>query len=561
MIEIAGAGARNGRERDGPDLRLATPFDLGIVVVMSRFFNTAGPVNPSDHYCLPPLARIDLGEIESLIAQKKYFVLHAPRQTGKTTCLFALRDHLNREGKFLCVYANLEVAQGMRDRVVEGASLILGAVAQGAAESGDRIAEEVRLAMNGEGSAILSLADFLSRWCERLGRPLVLLLDEIDSLVGDTLITVLRQIRAGYPKRPARFPQSVVLCGVRDVRDYRLRLNGAKEVITGGSAFNIKAKSLRLGDFTRKDVEDLYRQHTDETGQRFEPEALALAWDLTRGQPWLANALAYECCFEIPEGRDRSRPVTAEMFQAAKEALIERRETHLDQLADKLREDRVRRVVEPMLRGEDLGDQVSPDDIQYAVDLGLVGRTESGLEISNPIYREVVPRELNWIVQLGLESREKPSWYIAPDGRLDLEKLLGAFQEFFREHSEHWVERFDYKEAGPQLLLQAFLQRVVNGGGRIEREYGLGRGRTDLLVVWPWKGGVQRAVVELKILRGALEKALERGIEQTLEYRDRCGAAEAHLVIFDRDPARRWEEKIYRRVEDRGAGKVVVWGM
>jgi hypothetical protein len=249
------------------------------------------------------------------------------------------------------------------------------------------------------------------------------------------------------------------------------------------------------------------------------------------------------------------------MVQAAKEALIERRETHLDQLADKLREERVRRVVEPMLRGEDLGGQVSPDDLQYAIDLGLVRRGENGIEISNPIYREVVPRELNWVVQVGLESRENPRWYIAPDGRLDLEKLLGAFQEFFRENSEHWVERFDYKEAGPQLLLQAFLQRVVNGGGRIEREYGLGRGRTDLLVVWPWKGGVQKAAIELKILRGSLEKTLARGIEQILAYQDRTGAPEAHLVIFDREPAKPWSEKIYRRVEDRAGRRVVVWGM
>ena len=55
-----------------------------------RFFNTAGPVNPQDHYCLPPLTRLNLDEVLSLIAQKKYFLLHAPRQTGKTSCLLAL---------------------------------------------------------------------------------------------------------------------------------------------------------------------------------------------------------------------------------------------------------------------------------------------------------------------------------------------------------------------------------------------------------------------------------------------------------------------------------------
>ena len=525
---------------------------------MSRFFNTAGPVNPVEHYCLPPLARIHLDEVRLLIDQKKYFVLHAPRQTGKTTCLLALRDHLNREGKLFCVYANLEIAQGAREDVVKAMPLILGEIAGSANELGDSNAARALEEVKASSGPIWSLAEFLARWCDGLQRPLVLLLDEVDSLVGDTLITLLRHLRAGYHKRPALFPQTAILCGVRDVRDYRLRLNAGKEVITGGSAFNIKAESLRLGDFSQKDIEDLYRQHTEDTGQRFEPAALAMVSDLTRGQPWLVNALAYEICFRSPEGRERARSITETMVLAAKESLIERHETHLDQLADKLREGRVRRVVEAILVGSDAPVDLPTDDLDYVEDLGLIRRRPS-LEISNPIYREVIPRELTRPTQDTIV--QEAAWYTAPDGRLDLEKLLAAFQEFFREHSEHWVERFDYKEAGPQLLLQAFLQRIVNGGGRIEREYGLGRGRTDLLVVWPWKGGVQRSVIELKLLRGDPARVIDRGIEQTLAYQDRSGAEEAHLVIFDRDAAKPWPEKIYRRVEDRGGRKVAVWGM
>ncbi|MCE2540562.1 MAG: ATP-binding protein, partial [Acidobacteria bacterium] len=83
-----------------------------------------------------------------------------------------------------------------------------------------------------------------------------------------------------------------------------------------------------------------------------------------------------------------------------------------------------------------------------------------------------MPRELTYPVQAKLI--EDVAWYVDADGGLDVDRLLVAFQAFFREHSEHWLGRFDYAEAGPQLILQAFLQRVVNGGGRIEREYGLG---------------------------------------------------------------------------------------
>lgn len=299
-----------------------------------------------------------------------------------------------------------------------------------------------------------ALNQTLTQWAGQSPQPAVLLLDEIDSLVGDSLIAVLRQIRSGHDKRPQHFPQSVILCGVRDVRDYRIHTKEGKEAITGGSAFNIKAESLRLGNFSQEDVHTLYQQHTQETGQIFTPEALALVWHLTQGQPWLTNALGYEVCFNMPVGQDRHQPVTAEMIRQAKETLIVNRITHLDQLVDKLREERVRRVIEPILAGETGPEFLPTDDVLYVQDLGLIQRQAGQLTIANPIYQEVIPRELTFTTQLTISHQ--PSWYIKPDGRLDMEKLLAAFQQFFREHSEHWLERFNYKKAGPQLLLQAF---------------------------------------------------------------------------------------------------------
>lgn len=136
-------------------------------------------------------------------------------------------------------------------------------------------------------------------------------LDEIDALVGDPLISVLRQLRTGYAKRPQHFPHSVILCGVRDVRDYRIHSASEKTVITGESAFNIKAESLRLGDLSQYEVASLYHQHTQETGQHFTPDVLQQVWKLTQGQPWLVNALGYETCFRDKAGRERTRPVTA----------------------------------------------------------------------------------------------------------------------------------------------------------------------------------------------------------------------------------------------------------
>ena len=320
-----------------------------------RFFTTEGPVNCADHYCLSPLTRFDLDDILALIAQKKYFLLHAPRQTGKTTCLLALAEHLRQAGRYRAVYANIETAQAAREDVAAGMADVVWKIALAAQQQvGDAAALPLALDVRATSPATTQVETFLTRWCTDAAQPTVLLLDEVDALVGDTLIALLRQLRSGYTNRPHHFPQTVILCGVRDLQDYRIQSTHEKAVITGGSAFNIKAESLRLGDFDPQEVRTLLLEHTAETGQIFTPEALDLVWRFTIGQPWLVNALAYETTWRMKEGRDRNHPVTVEMIQQAKENLILRRVTHLDQLADKLQESRVRRVIEAILVGEAL---------------------------------------------------------------------------------------------------------------------------------------------------------------------------------------------------------------
>ncbi len=432
--------------------RLAAPVVSapagGAILRGMRFFNTSGPVVPARHYALPPLARLDLDEVRQLIWQDRYFVLHAPRQTGKTSALLALRNLLNREGDVRCVYANVEGAQTARENVGETMRTLLSVLAEEAeATLGDSSLPDRWSGVLDSSGPHDALRTALVRWTAAAAKPLVLLLDEVDALVGDSLISVLRQLRSGYPKRPERFPSSVVLCGVRDVRDYRIHASSEKEVITGGSAFNIKAESLRLGDFGEEEVRTLLTQHTEETGQAFTEGALAAVWEETRGQPWLVNALAYQVCFRNRDARNRSRTVTKEMVLTAREALILRRDTHLDQLADKLGEPRVQRVIEPILTGSSPGG-IPPADLEYVRDLGLVTTAGGQIAVANPIYAEVIPRELTWAKQVSIAL--KPAWYIREDGSLDVAALLRGFQQFFRENAEHWVDRFDYREAGPQ---------------------------------------------------------------------------------------------------------------
>lgn len=532
-----------------------------------RFFNTAGPVVCSDHYCLPPLSRLNLPDILRLVEQKKYFVLHAPRQSGKTSCLLALADHLNNSGHYIALYINVEGAKIARNDLGRGIrAIILEIIRRNDISPFKIIISGFSKELLTPGNELSAIITFLSMISARSPLPFILLIDEVDSLIGDTFVSVLRQLRSGYDTRPASFPSTVILCGVPDVRDYRIQSDTEQMIITGGSAFNIKAESLTIGNFSQEEITTLCLQHTEETGQIFEPQALSCIWILTNGQPWLVNALANEVCFRMEPGIDRNNPVTETMILQAKENLIERRETHLDQLADTLKEDRVRRVIEPILTGELYEEMLRSDDIEYVRDLGLIIQKPNGeISLANRIYQEIIPRQLAWECQSGMAVRK--AWFVDPDGKIRMLALIEAFQQFFRENAESWIERFQYKEAGPQILLQAFLQRIINGGGRIDREYGLGMRRTDLFVHWPQpNGSTQRIIIELKILHGSREETIRSGIAQTWRYAYQCGADEAHLIIFDRREGKSWEEKVFNEIRVyEGTGNlsfpVTVWGM
>ena len=524
---------------------------------MKMHFNTAGPQQIERHYTIDPLVRIDQALIEDLVDQQRYFVLHAPRQTGKTTCMLALRDFFNAGGHYCALYVNIEAAQAMRGNVYAAVQGMLSRIAEEARATLN--APELKLAQSelmaqGESNA---LAAGLRVLCESLSKPLILFLDEVDALVGDTLISLLRQIRAGYTDRPKHFPQSIVLCGVRDVRDYRMTMADG-EVITGGSAFNIKAKSLRLGDFSRADMAALYQLHTDATGQRFSPEALNLAWESTEGQPWLVNALAEECCYEQPEGRDRSKPIEFALMRKAREALILRNDTHLDQLTDKLREPRVRAVIEPMLLGE--LPNLNELDLNYVRDLGLIRLdAQKNPKPANQIYAEVLPRVLTSVTQFGMHSdRILPNWQNAA-GKLDPAQLMRNFMDFWRSHGEPMMKTVAYHEAAPTLVLMAYLQRVINGQGRIEREYAAGSGRMDLFV----EHGDVAMVIEIKVWRDKRPDPIIEGLEQIERYLARLelaqtGLNQGFLVLFDqRASAPEWEARMRTEHAQTQSGKAI----
>ena len=513
-----------------------------------KTFCIAGPIIPQDHYYIPQ--RLDWNQLHSFIEQKFYFVLHAPRQSGKTTAVEEFVHYLNSNGKYAALYINIEPAQAARDNAKEALIAIVEELSNAIAtqlHEQQEIADHLKGMIKIHPITLSLLLNALRFFAQTSKRPVVLFIDEIDSLIGDSLLSVLRQIRAGFNERPERFPQSICLIGLRDVRDYRVWSKESGIYVSTSSPFNIKAESLTLSNFTQEQVKDLYLQHTAQTGQIFTDEALDYAYYLTQGQPWLVNALAYQACFR--DITDRNIPITKEIIERSKETLIIRQDTHLDSLFDKLNEERVRTIIDPIISGSPELATFNLDDIKYVRDLGLIKKNM--FAIANPIYQEVIPRVLTSVLQeMVMQQRD---WYVDSFGKLNMSKLLSAFTQFFRENSQVWAQHVRYQESFPHLLLMAFLQRIINGGGTIHREYALGTKRVDLFIAWK----KQKFVIELKVNYGA--DTLKYGLEQTAEYIDLCGADEGHLVIFDRSPNKTWEEKISHEVLSFHSKKINVW--
>jgi hypothetical protein len=367
-----------------------------------RVFNIAGPCRPDWHYMIPPEAR--LPGVVALVDNRAYFAVHAPRQTGKTTTMKAIARRLTEEGRYAALHFSCETGRAFPEDVSAAERAVWGSIEDAARRE---LPEPLHPPARTDAPAGAFLRTQLARWAETCPRPLVLIFDEIDALIGNSLISVLSQLRAGFPDRPTAFPSSVALCGMRDVRDYK--------AASGSRTFDA--------------------------------------------------------------------------------------------------------------------------DFEYVVDLGLVA-PNLPVRIANPIYREIILRVLASPVEAAVYA--DPRSYIAADGRLDMDRLLHSFADFWREHGEILAGHVEYAEVAAQLVFMAYLHRIVNGGGFIDREVGIGRKRIDLLVRWPstnahGERALQRAAFELKVWRDRDKKGdpLGQGLTQLDEYLARLGLDEGVLVIFD----------------------------
>jgi hypothetical protein len=502
---------------------------------------------------LPPADRLIGAQLDRYISDRLYWVLHAPRQTGKTTFLQNWAREINSGDEAVACYVTIECCQRLSEpeRCMPA---LCDAIMQSAGFSELPVPEIKTDTPNTMVSSILT------DWAKKVTpKPLIILFDEVDALEGDAMISFLRQLRGGFMERGiGKFPVSIALVGMRDLKDYVI---AGKDGVQPSplSPFNIKTDSILLGNFTQDDVIKLFAQRTEETGQQITGQALEYVWEQSQGQPWIINSLFERATMRILKRGDYSA-VTLAHIEQAREQMILARETHLDSLVVRLREPAIRAMMETLFSGSFDPQLADNDAFRICMDLGLV-RLEKGVpSIANPIYREVLARQASFGAQTMIPE---PEWqWEKPDGCLDMDALLREFQIFWRENSEMWEEKMSYTEAFPHLLLMAFSQRVLNGGGRIDREYAAGRGRMDLFVEY----NSSKYVIEIKLIyeKQSPDTVKIKGLEQTAKYRDtKAPDCPAYLVIFDRRAAakdRPWDERIYWQEEAVPGGTITVVG-
>jgi hypothetical protein len=387
--------------------------------------------------------------------------------------------------------------------------------------------------------------------CAKLDRDLVVFFDEADCLIGRSLLSFLSQLRLGYLERDLTpFPRSIALIGLRNIRDYKSDLRPDSESLGSSSPFNV-AESLTLSDFTPGEVKTLYAQHTEDTGQVFEDEAVQRAWYWTEGQPWLVNALAREAVDKILQG-DRGPSVTAGHIDQAAENLMRRRTAHADSLMARLRESRVIEVMAPVFAGkETTTSSRTNDDILYCLDLGLVKADEfNQLRPANPMYGRLMVDYISFDLMHLFPAVATNIWI--KDNRVLIRPLLEEFQKIWRNYGSTFPLHKKnlagiYDEATHVFFLFAFLQRATNGdGARVELQYPQGRGRVDICVLYQ---GAEYPI-ELKVTSDKNPYDRHDSIAQLAGYMETTGAGEGWLMVFDQNRLKAWSERYFWETVD-----------
>jgi|GEM_PF-1199084 len=513
----------------------------------SRFFNNSGPVNEIDHFCVSPIKRLDTNKVWQLVLQKKYFLICGPKQCGKTSYLLALAALINHNNHAKCLYFNVESLRGVQEDLEESMRSILFEISSRARDTfGDDYLEDMVPGILQKRGPYQALNELLTQWSKRSDKPIVLLIDEIDTLQGNVLTSFLSQIRAGYDKRPALFPQSIVFCATHDVIDKQ---------------FNIKDASLRISFLRREDLDGMFYSYTAKQGVVVAKEAIDKIWRFSSGQPWIISTIAGEIFHEIVPAKGISR-VSPEQVDEAIGNVIAKRGNHLEYLVSLVRDERVKKCLIPILTSGPIADDIGEQELAFVQEVGLI-KVDRKVEIANGLYKEMIPRSLfapvAYIINLASDD------FLRDDRSIDTLRLMRSFQAFFRNHVDRLLRLVDYGVAGYVLVFQALLQKLADANDSIEREYGVGQGRVVLKLrrTYPVRQDAtfilkQVGIWSMERYRQLVSQFEEEAVEYAAANPDQRG--ETHVVAINVNPEFSWEGKPQYSRKGTDARPIHIWG-
>ncbi len=507
-----------------------------------RKFNITGKVIPEKHYY------VDLApQIRKLMALAKdgaYFVINRPRQFGKTTLLDFFARALQASKHYAPALLSFEsfvqrfdmteaeFYHNVAQRIVEGLQTVATVPAD---------------------FKIDSRNDFfvwLRETCQLLPRKLVLLIDEVDAVPENTVVGFLSGLREMYLARDrAPAPYAVCLVGVHDIKNLKARYREETQSIGSASPFNI-AIDYELPPFSRKNIQQYFQQHTEETGQAFDEKVILRVQQVTSGHPWLVSMLARLMVEELV--RNRKRQIRLEHAEAAIQRLLAARNPNFESLFKNARRPQFFSIVLNLLKGERSGFNILRDDIDLGVKYGVFAERDGQLVIANLIYVQALYRHFEEEIKtstvgeivIGNRLHDKR-------GRLDFRRVLDKFQVFMQSKGADVARRPEFEEVFGQLLLLSYLDILVNGKGWTFKQVQSGEGRID--VVCCYKD--QKEVVELKLWYG--ERRYETGLSQLVKYLRSENLDRGYLVVFDRRTA---ATKEYSFKEHKVSGKkILAW--
>ncbi len=504
----------------------------------NRLFETRGPVDPARNYVVP--RQTEIAELVERIKLGRYIVIFAPRQTGKTTFFRWTLDALEAEdSRYFPIQLDFE----------EYKTLPISAFYDYFHQD---ICQEIRDGFQKKSPEVTqfldnsSITDHVSmrRFFEQLSgylknQKLVIIIDEFDGIPTEAVSNFLYSLRRIYlSKTPQRCPYSVGIVGVKSIT----QLNYDRSI----SPFNIQ-DNFALPNFTVSQVQALFEQYTEETGQIIVTDVIETLHLQTAGQPFLVNRLGQILTEEMV--LPLATPITHAHFEEAHQQLLEESNVNIDHLVRNIRKNRRFESLLMKITSYDAGIRFNLRDevISELVTYGVLKKGHDSLcEIANPIYQYCIMQTfqptINGLEQDYLSQETDIDFldYLTADNKIKMRLLLANFHDFIMRAGYRILQVPDTpQEFVGQYLLFGYLDTFVRQvHGFMYLEVRSGRGRMDLIILH----NQSKYIVETKIWEG--NKRYQAGKRQLAKYLKLEGIYEGYYVVFDhRIKPEAWQEE------------------